>query len=96
MLYLSSQIILLSACPGVLVQPPLDIAILILQCASTDLEAPHRHPRPHLSQFDTLVSSLYKDMVSNFDTIIDVFECHNSTSNFRSVCNGFSRREYML
>lgn len=88
-----SQIILLSASPGVLVQSPLDIAIFVLQCATSNLKTSHRHPRPNLCELDTLVSRLYKDMVPDLYAVIDVLECHHPTSDFGSVCDGFSRRE---
>lgn len=88
-----SQIILLSTRPGVLIQPPLHIAIFIFQCAPSNLEASHRHPWSHLCQLDALVSRLHEHMVPDLYAVIDILERHNSTSDFGSIGDGFPRGE---
>jgi hypothetical protein len=68
------QILLLPSRPRVLVQMPLDITFLILQRSSPDFKKPHAHPRSHLRQLNSLVSSFDKHMVSHFNRVFNVLE----------------------
>jgi hypothetical protein len=68
------QIILLSPCPCVLIEMPLDIALLIVQCASPNLEEAHAHARPNLGKLHGLIACLHKDVVADFDCVFDVLE----------------------
>jgi hypothetical protein len=68
------QILLLPSRPRVLIQMPLDITFLILQRSSPDFKKPHAHPRPHLRQLNSLVSSFDKHMVSHFNRVFNVLE----------------------
>jgi len=91
-----SQIILLLTRPSILIQTPLHIAILILQRPTPNLKTPHRHPRPHLRQLDTLISCLHKHMMADLDAILDVLERHHSAAQLRLVGDGFSGWEDMF
>lgn len=91
-----SQIILLPTGPRVLVQSPLNIAIFVLESASSDLKTSHRHPRSNFCQFNTLIPSLDENVMANLDIVLDVLECDNSASELGLICDGFSRREDML
>lgn len=70
----SSQVVLLAARPCVLVQVPLDVALLVVQRASADLEQTHAHARAHLGQLDRLVAGLDEDVVADFYCVLDVLE----------------------
>ena len=60
---------------------PFRIPALALQCPTPYFEQSHSHSRSHLRQFDTLISRSYEDMVSYFDTILNVLECNNSVAD---------------
>ena len=68
------QIVLLPPRPRVLVQVPLDIALLVVQRAGPDLKQPHAHPRPDLRQLDGLEARLDEDVMSHLDRVLDVLE----------------------
>lgn len=95
-LFPASQIILLSTCSGVLVQSPLHISILILQRPASDLETPHRHSGPDLSQFYTLISCLHKNVVPNLDAVLNILECDDSASKLGFVGDSFAWWEYVF
>jgi hypothetical protein len=90
----SLQILLLPACPGILVEVPLDIAFLILQRPCSDLEKPHAHSGTDLRQLNSLVARLDKDMVSHFDRVFDVFESVNSLALGMGSDSGVSDLRY--
>lgn len=75
---------------------PLHIPILILQRTTPNLEQPHRHPRSHFRQLDTLVAGLHENMVSNLDAIFDILERHNPASNLSIGRDGFPGRKQVL
>lgn len=53
---------------------PFDIALLVIQCASADLEQPHAHARSYFCQLDGLVPCLDENVVADFDCVFDVLE----------------------
>jgi hypothetical protein len=53
---------------------PLDIALLVLQCAGPNFEQPHTHSRSDFCKFHGLVASLDKHVVADFDGVFDIFE----------------------
>ena len=70
----SSQVVLLPPRSCVLVQMPLDVALLVVQRAGPDLEETHAHPRPDLCQLHRLVSCLDEDVVADLNGVFDVLE----------------------
>ena len=75
---------------------PFRIAIFTFQGPPSNFEQPHCHPRPHLCQFYALIACPNKHMMSNFDTVFNVLESHNSVADFLICGRCFSRREEML
>jgi len=69
-----SQIVLLLRRACELGQPPLLVAVLILQRASADLEGSHRHPRSDFCELDVFVAGFDEDVVADFDVVVDVLE----------------------
>jgi hypothetical protein len=70
----SSQVLLLPARPGILVEMPLHIALLVLQRSCPNLKQPHRHARAHFRELDGLVARLDEDVMADFDGVFNVFE----------------------
>lgn len=83
------QVVLLLARPCILVHPPFDVSILILQCSASYLKTSHRHSRPNLRQLHTLVASLDKDVMPNLDAVVDILESYHAAAQLRLVCDGF-------
>ncbi|KAH0358140.1 hypothetical protein KCU83_g73, partial [Aureobasidium melanogenum] len=81
-LSLSSKVVLLASSAGVLVHVPLDVTILVLESAGSDLEQTHRHARTDFCQFDALVSGLDEDVVADLDAIVNVLECDDTRAKF--------------
>ena len=69
---------------------PLHIPLLIIQCSCPNLKQPHTHPRTHLRQLNRLEPSLDKDVMSDLNSILDVFERDNTVSDLGC---GFPRWE---
>jgi hypothetical protein len=90
------QILLLPSRPRVLIQMPLDITFLILQRSSPDFKKPHAHPRPHLRQLNSLVSSFDKHMVPDFDCVFNVLKpihtLATSMGNYPGTCTYVTTR----
>lgn len=57
-----SEIVLLPACAGEVAQMPLDVAVLVVEGSSTDLEYPHAEAGSNLTQFDLVIARLYEDV----------------------------------
>ena len=60
-----SQVVLLSASAGILVEMPLDITILILKGSAPDLEDPHRHARTNLTELAAVVACADVNMLGD-------------------------------
>ena len=91
-----SQIVLLPACPRILIHMPFGIATLTFERSTSNLEQPHCHPRPYLCQFYALIACPNKYMMSNFNTVFNVLESYNSVANFLVCRRCFSRGKEML
>ena len=72
---------------------PLDVAVLVLQGAASDLEQAHRHPGTDLCELDALVARLDKDVVADLDAVVNVLERHHPAAEIRA---GLPRREQVL
>ena len=72
---------------------PLDIAILVIRSALSDLEQAHGHARANLCQFDALVSGLDEDVVADLDAVFNILECDDSATK---LGRAFPGREEML
>lgn len=84
------QILLLPPRPRILVQMPLDIALLILQRARANLKKSHTHPGSHLRKLHALESRFDKNMMPHFNRILYVLKRDNAVSHFG---RGFAGRE---
>lgn len=75
---------------------PLDISVLILKGTTPDLKWTHCHSGANLCELDTVISGPNKDVVSELDAVVDVFERDNSTAHFVFAGYGLSWWENML
>lgn len=75
---------------------PLDVAVLVLKRAATNLERPHRHPWTDLGKLDAVVSRPHEDVVPDLDAVLDVLERNNPVSNLVLARDSFPRRENVL
>lgn len=83
------QVILLFAGPRVLGEGPFNVAArALLQSASPDLEEPHGHARPNLSQLHIPVPSLDENVVPDLDVVILAHEAHNTVADLSSFTWG--------
>ena len=64
------EIVLLPACPRVLVQVPLHIRVLILKGAHGNGKWPEGEARPNLAEFHTVIAGPDVYMVSYLDAIV--------------------------
>ena len=72
---------------------PFDIPIFIVQCARSDFEKLHRHPWADFGQLNAGVPGLNKHVVSYFDAVFNVLECHRPVANLAA---GFPGRKHVL
>ena len=96
MFVIRSQIVSFAARPGVLVHVPFNITVFVFQGAASDFKKPHGHPRPDFSQLYALIARSHKNVMSHFNTVLDVFESDYPVADFLICSCGFAWRENML
>lgn len=75
---------------------PLVVAVFVFQRATPNFEQPHCHAWPDLSKLHSLVASTHKDMMSNFDAVLDILERHNPAANLLVGSGRLSRWKEVL
>lgn len=74
---------------------PLNITIFVIQRSAPDFEWSNAHPRANLAELTRVIRSPDKNVMSDFDNIIDVFEGHDPAALGLAGSRGH-RREEML
>lgn len=91
-----SKIILLLCRSRILIHMPFNITALLCQCAAANLEQAHRHPGPHLGQFDRLPARAHKHVMSHFNAVGQILKRHDTATDFLTGSRGFAWGEQML
>lgn len=72
------------------------IAMFVVEGATANFKQTHAHTRPNLGQLNALVAGPHEDVMSDFDTIFDIFECDHAAADLLVGCRDWSRRPQML
>lgn len=83
---MASQVVLLPARPGVLIHMPLGITFFVFQSPTSNLKESHSHSWPNFNELYALVACTHKDVMSYFNTVIDIFERDYPVAHFL-VCS---------
>lgn len=75
---------------------PLDITFFVFQGAASDFEKPHGHSRSDFGQLYALIARSHKNVVSHFNTVLDVFESNHPVADLLVCSCSLAWRENMF
>lgn len=79
---MASEVVLLPAGPCVLIHMPLGITFFVFQSPTSNLKESHSDSRSNFRELHALVACTHKDVMSHFNTVIDILERDYPVAHF--------------